>query len=924
MLLLIAFVAGVIATVTIALLVAKLRDPSHQKSLGDRSSTAHHLFGEASNEAMAVLGTNETVAVNARFVELFGYTRDDISDGDVASLLKLQRRGQTDSPDATSGYDALACTAHGRELRVRVRRKALSNGTWALTFVERTRGRKAERRLAAQYQTARALSQTRDLQAGARAIGRAICSLYRWSGAVFWTVDHRSNRLMCLDVWLTPELCKQGVEEQLLAERLKPGQGVAGMAWAAGSPVVERHIRDSHPCLEMTEGTTLGGIASAVITRGEVAVVMEFIVPGPILLDDEIRSTLKVVGTQIGQYVDRQRTDDRIEQFFQLSLDLLCVTDIAQGRFALVNHAWERVLGYSRKELLGKHFVDYIHLPDQERTLAEFARLQDGATTLTFENRCRAKDGTIKWLAWAVRPVPSQGIVYAAGRDITDSKATEAELRQTNQFIDSIIENIPHMVFVKDADSLSFVRLNKAAEDLMGWRATDTIGKTDFDLFAANEARLFQQQDREALADKVLLDIPEQPIATEGCGERILHTKKIPILDAAGEPQYLLSMSEDITDRKVAEKLVKDLHRRNELILNSAGEGIYGLDAEGRATFVNAAAARLTGYAISELVGARLHTMLHHSHADGTRYPEADCPVYTALRDNRITTCTDEVYWRKDGTKFRVEYISSPLRSDGKVIGAVVVFRDISERLAVQQMKDEFLSVASHELRTPLTSIHGALGLLASGKLGALSSTAHRMVTVAATASDHLVRLTNDLLDLDRMMSGRMTFAKRHCELSHIMNEAAETMEGLAKQSDVEIKVTPTPLRLVVDPDRIVQTLTNLVSNAIKYAPSGTAVEVSAELEQESVVLCVRDHGRGIPADKREIIFERFQQADASDGRLYGGSGLGLAICRSIVTAHGGQIWAESSEGTGSQLYVRLPISAQLQSDAIAQIEEAS
>ena len=353
-------------------------------------------------------------------------------------------------------------------------------------------------------------------------------------------------------------------------------------------------------------------------------------------------------------------------------------------------------------------------------------------------------------------------------------------------------------------------------------------------------------------------------------------------------------------DRRLAED-------RLQSILGSAGEGIYGLDREGRAVFVNEAAASMTGHDQAEILGRSTHDLVHHHHADGRPYPVSECPVHATLQEGTTRRVADEVYWRKDGTSFPVEYSATPIEEDGTVTGAVVIFRDVSERREIDRMKDEFTSVVSHELRTPLTSIRGSLGLLASGALGPLPERGQRMVDIAVQNTDRLVRLINDILDIERIESGEVSMDVRPTDAAGLVQQAAEVMQGLAERAGVRLEAAAEPAALVADPDRIVQTLTNLLSNAIKFSPQGGLVTVRARRVGADVLFEVRDTGRGIPADKLGAVFERFQQVDASDAREKGGTGLGLPICRSIVQQHGGRIWAESVEGRGSTFSFTLP-----------------
>jgi DNA-binding response OmpR family regulator len=222
-------------------------------------------------------------------------------------------------------------------------------------------------------------------------------------------------------------------------------------------------------------------------------------------------------------------------------------------------------------------------------------------------------------------------------------------------------------------------------------------------------------------------------------------------------------------------------------------------------------------------------------------------------------------------------------------------------------MKDEFISTVSHELRTPLTSIRGALGLLSSGMLGDVNEKATHLLRIALTNSDRLVRLINDILDLERIQSGREPLAFRAVQLADIVKQAIEDMQPVADAAGVKLLHDTTRAEITGDPDRLLQVITNLLSNAVKFSPPNSPVSVMLRPGVTGVILSVIDHGRGIPADKLEAIFGRFQQVDASDSRQKGGTGLGLAICRTIVLQHSGRIWAERNPVRGSTFRIFLP-----------------
>lgn len=292
----------------------------------------------------------------------------------------------------------------------------------------------------------------------------------------------------------------------------------------------------------------------------------------------------------------------------------------------------------------------------------------------------------------------------------------------------------------------------------------------------------------------------------------------------------------------------------------------------------------------------------------------------------------------------------------------LVVVRDISDRRRVERMKDEFIAIVSHELRTPLTAIRGALGILETGVLSDRPEKAQRMLSMSLANTDRLIRLVNDILDLERLTSGQMPLIKEVCAVTDLMDWAIDGVEALALESAITLHHCPIQATLWAAPDAVVQTLINLLSNAIKFSPAGSTVYLTAEvvpptsawtsdeatandrfpdppssppddprsasaasratvanphparaaptrenLAKPYVLFSVVDQGRGIPTDRLQVIFDRFQQIDVSDSRQRGGTGLGLAICKKLVEQHGGTIWAESQLGQGSTFHFTLP-----------------
>ena len=366
-------------------------------------------------------------------------------------------------------------------------------------------------------------------------------------------------------------------------------------------------------------------------------------------------------------------------------------------------------------------------------------------------------------------------------------------------------------------------------------------------------------------------------------------------------------MERQVAERRSAEANATASERQTRAILETTVDAIITIDEERMIRSFNRSAERIFGYKAAEVIGRNVKLLMpdpyHHEHDEYVqRYVETNIPKIIGMG-------REVVGLRKDGTTFPMELGVSDVGSGERRLFTGIV-RDVTERHENERMKEQFVSIVSHELRTPLTSIRGALGLVASGTLGALSDQAQRMVDIATSNTERLVRLINDILDIERLGSGDVPLEKRICESVSLMDQAVETVSEMASTAEVTISIAVDPLEFEADPDRIVQVVTNLLSNAIKFSEAHSTIDLTLGKTDDAVLIQAKDIGRGIPEDKITTIFERFQQVDASDSREKGGSGLGLSIAESIVKQHGGSIWVESELGSGSVFSFTIPLGA--------------
>jgi PAS domain S-box-containing protein len=330
---------------------------------------------------------------------------------------------------------------------------------------------------------------------------------------------------------------------------------------------------------------------------------------------------------------------------------------------------------------------------------------------------------------------------------------------------------------------------------------------------------------------------------------------------------------------------------------------IIVVEAFGKIALANSETERMFGYDQDELIGRTVDllvpTRLRAQHA-------LHRSQFAAHPEMRLTRSLSGQ--RKDGSEFPVEVNLNPIHADeGILVLATVV--DISERLRTERLKDEFVATVSHELRTPLTSIAGALGLLIGHAGGTLPGPAVRLLTIAHANSQRLVRLVNNILDMEKIESGKVVFVLRRVDVRALVTQAIETNRGFAEQYGVRIELdaASTSGDIRADPDWLMQIVTNLLSNAIKFSPRGEKVVVAIESRGGKILISVRDHGHGVPEEFKPRIFEKFAQADNSDARQLGGTGLGLSIVKQIVERLGGSVRFDDAPGGGAIFSVEIP-----------------
>ncbi|OKH36836.1 hypothetical protein NIES2119_15560 [[Phormidium ambiguum] IAM M-71] len=528
-----------------------------------------------------------------------------------------------------------------------------------------------------------------------------------------------------------------------------------------------------------------------------------------------------------------------------------------------------------------------------------------------------SRQGNYFWGNIAAKPVKiaDQEITLVRVTDITQRQKIEAALLESEQTNRALIQSIPDLLIRMNRNGIYLdVRVNEGIKLFKPLAVR--VGFSIFDILPQEIA-----QERFNLIQSTLatgkVQIQEYQLEIEG----EIYYEEARIVPCGADE--VLIIIRDVSERKSMEAALRESEERFRRAFDDAAIGMALVALDGRFLQVNLALCEITGYSEAELLGNFFQDITHPDELNADREF-----IRQILAGERRTYQVEKRYIHKSGhIVWGLLGVSVVKDRQGNPLYFITQIQDISERQKIDKIKDEFISIVSHELRTPLTAIRGSLGILETGVLDNRPEKAKYMLQVAVKNSDRLVRLVNDILDLERLESGKVELIMENCEVEDLMQQAVESVQAIANQANIKVELTPLVAEIIASPDAIIQALTNLLSNAIKFSPPHSIVSLSAEFQNSKlftennhtinqssissptqILFQVKDRGRGIPADKLDTVFGRFQQIDISDARQKGGTGLGLAICKSIVQQHGGQIWVESTLGQGSVFYFTLPI----------------
>ncbi len=654
-----------------------------------------------------------------------------------------------------------------------------------------------------------------------------------------------------------------------------------------------------------------------------------------------------------GQPLDARESQERYRDLFENSSEMIATLSPG-GKFLFANRSWQQVFGIKPEELLAlRAFEDVFSADCRAETALLFHQALNGEIVDRVPLRSSTEDGRVLELELSLSRRQKVGKPLAVRcllRDVTQQKQREhrlalqlavSQIVKESTTMETAANKILEAICVSQRWDLGFLwRADAETRKLSYSEAWGLPGHNEDDMIQSSlsailglESALAGRSWREGRAVWIsdLAAAPHDPRIQAAVRRGMGSALAVPVREGNNilavlefysrwrlrEDQDQVSSVETVAAplgqmlARTREKgRAEELYRQQEVLLNTVADGICGLDKLGTVTFANPAAASLLGTPATSLAGRPIHSLLHPDGQCG-----AECPL-RRIFESRTTQSGEDTVFRADGTSFPCEYVLTPILDHGRFAGSVLSFHDISHRYALDRMKNEFIATVSHELRTPLTSIRGALGLLSSGMLGTVEEKAAGLLRIAMTNSERLVRLINDILDLERIRSSRAEATLGPVQLGEVVRQSIDGLHPMAEAAGVQLLHDDTQAEVTGDADRLLQVLTNLLSNAIKFSPAHSAVSILMTPDTNGVTLSVIDQGRGIPANMLESIFDRFRQVDSSDAREKGGSGLGLAICRTIVEQHGGRIWAERNPVRGSTFRIFLPFRRELSTPA--------
>ncbi len=627
------------------------------------------------------------------------------------------------------------------------------------------------------------------------------------------------------------------------------------------------------------------------------------------------------------QQVEDSKT--KYMKIFQSLSEAVIVSD-EEGNVIDCNDAAIKLFGFSREFFLSinLHTTDFKYFyPDlTPMPKAECPGKKSLDTGLPYKNieiGFQTNDG-IKWIIINSELFNIKGYgVYLTLHDITQDKKKTEELRIFNQYFSTFLNNISDYIYFIDKEekvlfcSQSFALLNRKTtwKNLVGEVVTDILPAGTIDEYIKDDAVI--KSTGESIIGKIIRHVNSK-------GKNIyLQTSKWPIFNDKDEVIGIIGISRDISE--LAEEKINIQNKTNmiNLLLNSTAEGIYGMDLEGNCTMVNHACLKILGYSSEdELIGKNIHDLIHHSYKDGSKMPQEDCKLRLATEEGIEVSTEDEVFWKKDNTCIPVVCFSHPQIVDGKIVGGVVTFIDITERKENERKlldyntelkrlntdKDNFIRILAHDLKNPLNSIMGFSEFILTNYEDIDDETIKEYCSIINDSSIKTFELMEEILLWLKVQSGKLKATPIQIKPYQIVESISKSLMPIAQNKLISIEnKIPSDLIINADINMTKTIIRNLISNAIKYSKVGGKIIINSEKKDNETIIYVEDFGVGMSEKEVDEIFlpNNTQSKEGTMGEK--GTGFGLLICNELVLKQNGKIWIESEEGKGSKFIFSLP-----------------
>lgn len=604
--------------------------------------------------------------------------------------------------------------------------------------------------------------------------------------------------------------------------------------------------------------------------------------------------------------------DGAFKSLYMNHPDSIYIMDL-QGNLVDTNDSTHQIAGYSFEEMNDSSAKNAY--PPESITLQKlnFALAVEGQSP-RFVIDFLHKNGEMHTADITYVPIKSGNEVvgvYGIAKDITDHVKAQKRLLENKERYKTLFQHNPASVYLLDMSG-RFIDVNTRLQHLTGFTREELLGMSFNDLLHPDESY--------RVMSSFNLDNQSEPkhhevrLTDKEGTELLIHVVNVPI-QINGNLEGVHGVAIDITENMNNLKQIRELSDRHSLILDSVSEGIFGLDTKGHTIFINPAAMEMLGYARDEFIGIHSHSLIHHTRYDGSHYSKDEFPISLTISDGVTRSMDEEVFWRKDGTSFLVNYRVSPIINNGTIQGAVVAFSDITNEREIIRAKEfaekaaraksDFLAMMSHEIRTPMNGMIGMADLLLETELGEEQRT---YAEILRSSSYSLLHILNDILDFSKMEAGKMPLQSEMFDLREMISSIVDLFTPKAEEKKLALRWwadTSVPEMIKTDPSRLRQIIVNLVGNALKFTEKGS-VTLSVkniplpEASDYLLEFSVRDTGVGIASNKLNLLFQSFSQVHPSINRKYGGTGLGLAISKQLVELMGGTIFVESEEHRGS------------------------